>query len=198
MDPEIAFTVAMAGWGATAIAAYRYRRQLHTDPLTGIGNRAALYRRARRHRMLAGHRGVVGLLMVDLDHFKALNDTYGHDVGNRVLVAVAARLAETAHHGELAVRLHGDEFAVWLGRTTRERSEIRASDIAEALTAPVWVDGHPVTATGSVGLALAPSWTTVADLLGQADARMYATKGKPPSGVNAHPFHGGTDLTATT
>src|SRR5437588_9928615 len=107
--------LAAGGWTVTSAYAARLSQRLHTDELTGIGNRAALTRLARR----ASHsRGLVGVLMVDLDQFKVINDTYGHPFGNRVLGAVAARLATTAARWETPVRLHGDEFALWLGTTT--------------------------------------------------------------------------------
>jgi diguanylate cyclase (GGDEF)-like protein len=177
MFPELILTAGTAGWATTATTSTLIlQRRLHTDLLTGIGNRVALHRRAQTRRLFTSRRGLVGLLMVDLDRFKAINDTYGHDFGNKVLAAVAARLVDTTRRGELAVRLHGDEFAVWLGRTTPGLAECRAAEIADTLAVPVWVDGHRIAAGGSVGLALAPAKAPLADLLSQADAHMYATK----------------------
>lgn len=174
MFAEIAATVATLGWVSTASVAAAYRRRVHTDPLTGLGNRAALCRRAHR----AGrHRGLVGVLMVDLDQFKAINDTHGHDFGNKVLAAVGVRLADTATPDELAVRLHGDEFVLWLGRISNPtHAERRAAQLAEALAVPLWIDGHRITALGSVGLAVTPATTPLAELLGQADTHMYEVK----------------------
>lgn len=175
MLAELALTVTTAGWAtATTAAAAVYRRRLHTDELTGLGNRTALHRRARR---TARSRGLVGVLMIDLDHFKALNDTHGHPFGNRVLAAVAARLEDSALPGELPVRLHGDEFALWLGTLIDPaHAERRADEIAEALAVPLWIDGHRLTALGSVGLAAAPARTPLPALLGQADQHMYEVK----------------------
>ncbi|MEU6263888.1 GGDEF domain-containing protein [Saccharopolyspora shandongensis] len=172
MLAELALTLTTAGWATTTAATVMLDRRLHTDPLTRVGNRAALYRRARRHR-----RGLVGLLLIDLDQFKAINDTHGHDFGNKVLAAVATRLDDTTEPGELAVRLHGDEFALWLGRiTSPERAEERAHQITEALSVPLWIDGQRLTALGSVGLAAAPAGTPLGELLGHADQHMYAVK----------------------
>jgi diguanylate cyclase (GGDEF)-like protein len=173
MFAELAITTTTAGWATAATtAAVVLDRRLHTDELTGIGNRRALARRARRHR-----RGLVGLLMVDLDQFKAINDTHGHDFGNKVLTAVAARLADTTKPGELAVRLHGDEFALHLGRiTSPAQAEERARQLSEALAMPLWIDGHRLTAFGSVGLAIGPAGTPLGELLGDADQHMYAVK----------------------
>lgn len=173
MLTELALTAGTAGWASLATtAATVYRRRLHTDPLTGLGNRAALYAHARRDR-----RGLLGLVMVDLDAFKAINDTHGHDFGNTLLAAVGARLTEATRPGETAVRLHGDEFAVWLGRQLDPgAAEQRADDIATALAAPHWIDGHRLSVLGSVGLALGPASLSTSELLGQADEHMYQVK----------------------
>ena len=173
MLTDLALTVGTTSWASLATtAAALYRRRLHTDPLTGLGNRAALYARARRAR-----RGLVGLVMVDLDAFKAINDTHGHDFGNKVLDTVASRLAEATGPGEVPVRLHGDEFAVWLGHQPHPgAAEQRADEIAAALAEPHWIDGHRLSVLGSVGLALGPSSLSTSELLGQADEHMYQVK----------------------
>ena len=173
MLTELALALGTASWASFATtAAALYRRRLHTDPMTGLGNRAALYTRARRVR-----RGLVGLVMVDLDAFKAINDTHGHDFGNKVLATVASRLIESTQAGEHAVRLHGDEFAVWLGRQPHPgAAEQRAEEIATALAEPHWIDGHRLTVLGSVGLALGPTSLSTSELLGQADEHMYQVK----------------------
>ena len=173
MLTEIALTVGTASWASIATtAAGLYRRRLHTDPLTGLGNRAALDARARRVR-----RGLVGLVMIDLDAFKAINDTHGHDFGNTVLATVASRLAEATHPGEHAVRLHGDEFAVWLGHQPHPgAAEQRADEIANALAEPHWIHGHRLSVLGSVGLALGPASLSTSELLGQADEHMSQVK----------------------
>ncbi|MDR7300401.1 GGDEF domain-containing protein [Haloactinomyces albus] len=175
MFAEITLAVGTTGWASIATtAAMLYRRRLHTDTLTGLGNRTALHRTARRERFTCG---LVGLLMVDLDQFKAINDTHGHPFGNKVLAAVAAQLDDATHPGERAVRLHGDEFAVWLGPVSGSTAaEHRADQLAEALAEPIWVDGQRLTALGSVGLAVAPAATDLAELLGHADAHMYEIK----------------------
>lgn len=182
MFAEIALIATTATTAATALHAARLSRRLHTDELTGLGNRAALARAARRGR------GTVGLLLADLDGFKAINDTYGHDFGNRVLAAVAARLADAAQPGELAARLHGDEFALWLGPVADPaRAELRREQVAAALAAPLWVDGHRLTAAGSVGLALAPARAPLAALLAAADAHMYQVKAARRAGLAVLP-----------
>lgn len=170
----LALTAAgITGWTATAAAALRLLRELRTDPMTGLGNRAALARLHRRHR---NSTRTVGLLLADLDRFKAINDTHGHDHGNRVLAAVGARLAAAVRPAECAIRLHGDEFAVWLGPTTPDRAHQRAVEISAALAGPVLIEDQAVTVTGSVGAATAAADHPLADLLAAADTAMYATK----------------------
>lgn len=174
MFAELAWTLTATGWAAAStIAAAYFRRRLHTDQLTGLANRTALQRRARRSR----HRGLIGVLLIDLDQFKTLNDTHGHDFGDTVLAAVGARLSDLAAPRELPVRLHGDEFALWLGTlTSPTRAEYRARQVSEALSVPLWIDGHRTTALGSVGLAVGPAGSPLTELLGQADQHMYQVK----------------------
>ncbi|QGK71610.1 diguanylate cyclase [Allosaccharopolyspora coralli] len=197
MLAELPLILGTASWAAaTTTAALVFRRRLHTDPLTGLGNRTALHRLARRERFT---RSLVGLCMVDLDGFKAINDTHGHDFGNKVLAAVATQLATATQPGEHAVRLHGDEFAVWLGPVpTSGAAEARAEQITAALAEPIWVDGHRLTALGSVGLAIAPAATPLTELLGHADAHMYEIKANrrltvlPTHSDRTRDQHGGT------
>ncbi|WP_338602629.1 diguanylate cyclase domain-containing protein [Saccharopolyspora sp. SCSIO 74807] len=174
MFAEITVALATAGWAAiTTATTLTLHRRLHTDELTGLGNRAALRRHARR----TGRSELVGVLLIDLDQFKAINDTHGHNYGNHVLAAVGARLAAATEPGERAVRLHGDEFAVHLGRIpNRAHARQRAAEIAAALIEPLDVDGRSITALGSVGHAVAEAGTPLGDLLGAADRRMYRTK----------------------
>ncbi|MCX2728937.1 GGDEF domain-containing protein [Saccharopolyspora sp. NFXS83] len=174
MFAELTLPLATAGWAAIATAtAATLHRRLHTDEMTGLGNRAALRRHARRYRRC----GLVGALLIDLDQFKAINDTHGHDFGNDVLTAVAARLAENTAPGERAVRLHGDEFALHLGRVAHHAvAQHRADQIAQALAEPLHVRGRRLTALGSVGLAVAEAGAPLGELLGAADRRMYRAK----------------------
>lgn len=157
------------------VAARRERHAL-TDPLTGAGNRSLWDLRARR--VLSRRRGVTGVLLVDLDGFKALNDRYGHAAGDALLVEVARRLDAAVRAVDTVARVGGDEFAVLLENLgSAEVAEGLAERVAAALAAPVVVGGHRTRAAGSVGLAVAPDdGTDVADLLAAADAAMYAAK----------------------
>lgn len=149
------------------------------DPLTGLANRwlvldrlhAALARAAR----LPGH---LALFFVDLDHFKAVNDTLGHKVGDRVLVEVARRLQAVARGEDTVGRLAGDEFVVICERVPDDESvrEI-ARRIVSAVAAPVEVPGAAPRISASVGVALAGDGSIGSSaLLARADGAMYEVK----------------------
>jgi diguanylate cyclase (GGDEF)-like protein len=150
------------------------RRQAVTDPLTGLPNRSALRRR------LDDATGTVTLAVIDLDDFKPVNDTHGHDAGDVVLQAVAARLAETVRADDLVVRFGGDEFAVvFADGTTPDRAAHLAERIGAAIGHPIAVDaGLTVAVSASVGLA-----TALPDVVvHQADDALYRAKRGKPTG----------------
>jgi diguanylate cyclase (GGDEF)-like protein len=164
----------------------RLRRELQAerhaaghDPLTGLPNRRAFYCSGSPLVADAARRPLVAVL-VDLDDFKRVNDTLGHVVGDRVLVAVARRFADIAGGG-LVARLGGDEFAGLLDWPTTDDRWLRQSGylLADALAAPVEVAGSPVAVTASVGLAPVSGAADLDDVLGQADAAMYQAKTMP-------------------
>ncbi|WNV83246.1 GGDEF domain-containing protein [Umezawaea sp. Da 62-37] len=169
------------GWTASAGYALHLFKRLHTDPLTGLGNRAILEIIA--HRAAHSRRGgSVGLLLLDLDRFKAVNDTHGHAVGNHVLRVLGARLAATRRHGEFPIRLHGDEFALWLGHLPhgargRQLAARRAEQIQRVLAEPITVAGTRLTIAASIGAHLLPAaGLPLPALLAGADAAMYSAK----------------------
>lgn len=176
----ILLVVLAAGWAVTARMALVWWARLHTDPLTGLANRAALMRAFRR----ATRRGLaVGVLMVDLDGFKGVNDAHGHDGGNMLLRAVAHQLGFAAGPGAKPVRLHGDEFAVLLsglpmGQAGTDTAQRAATNVAGAIgAAAVELPGGTVRVTATVGVAVAPVWSAdLSLLLRVADQRMYAAK----------------------
>jgi len=148
------------------------RRQAVTDPLTGLQNRSALRRR------LDDAPAAVTLAIVDLDDFKPVNDTHGHDAGDVVLQAVATRLTETVRADDLVVRFGGDEFAVvFADDTTPGRAARLADRIATAISAPIAVTpALTVTVTACVGLATAPADLVVRE----ADDALYRAKRTRP------------------
>jgi diguanylate cyclase (GGDEF)-like protein len=148
------------------------------DGLTGLPNRAALNQRLAQVMEAAARTGEpVGLALIDLDHFKDVNDTLGHAAGDFLLQDVALRLSGVLREGDLVARFGGDEFAVLLPGT----SEVDAAEIARrllgALLPPCVIDGRVLNVAASIGLAVAPlHGRDPATLLKKADVAMYAAK----------------------
>lgn len=144
------------------------RREAVTDPLTRLGNRAALRQR------LDAAAGPVTVALLDLDDFKPVNDTWGHDTGDAVLREVAERLAAVVRGDDLVTRFGGDEFAVVFADGTPPAGVAASTErIRAALARPVACDGGPVVTVGvSVGVATAPA----AEVVGRADAALYEVK----------------------
>ncbi|MGH3450221.1 MAG: GGDEF domain-containing protein [Haloechinothrix sp.] len=170
---------AAIGWATSARRAVCLRRHALTDRLTGLANREAL---AAQLRVVAGTAPAVGVLMLDLDAFKRVNDRYGHDEGNRVLRHVADQLRSVALPRELPARLHGDEFALLLGALPsgsagRRTAAARVSAIRRAIAEPLVTDTACHSVTASVGAAVLPArGADLGALLALADASMYRAK----------------------
>ncbi|MDH5237239.1 MAG: EAL domain-containing protein [Acidimicrobiia bacterium] len=157
------------------------QHQAFHDPLTGLANRALL--RERVDHGLAGlarTRGYVGVLFLDLDNFKLVNDTFGHDVGDELLEAVAARLEGCVRPTDTVARLGGDEFAVCLLDVAEPNRMLWMADrIIRRIAQPFDLQGRMVDTTGSIGLAVSDDAELDADaLLRNADVAMYAAKGR--------------------
>ena len=160
-----------------------YERQLEFqathDGLTGLLNRHLFKDRmdqALRHAMQGA--GAVAVLLLDLDHFRMINDTLGHQVGDEVLVAMAERLVSTVGVGDSVARHSGDEFMVLI-RDAHDFGAITrlCSELAQALHQPLLLRGHEVQVSTSMGISLFPrDGTDTATLLGAADSAMYRAK----------------------
>lgn len=160
-------------------AEHRARARAMTDALTGLPNRAALFDRLAERRATAapGTESGMALLFVDLDRFKTINDRYGHAIGDRVLVALAARLGGVvAPH--FACRLGGDEFVVLVEGPAAAAAAALARRIADALSEPVaGILDTPIHAGASVGIALHSSACDDPErALADADAALYHAK----------------------
>ncbi|MBE9375579.1 GGDEF domain-containing protein [Saccharopolyspora sp. HNM0983] len=182
MFADIALAVTSCGTAAATLYAHHLHRRLHTDPLTGLPNRTALYRALHRAQRRPGPARQVGLLLADVDRFKLINDTHGHRTGDAVLTSIAAVLASECRHEEIPIRLHGDEFAVLL-TSVRGPAEVeqRASELRTQLAATHRIHGLPLAVTVSLGGTAAPArGATPSSLLARADEQMYGDKNARP------------------
>lgn len=149
------------------------------DALTGLPNRTMFYDRLNGELARARRSGAAGaLLVIDLDHFKQVNDCLGHLIGDQLLQEVAARLLRCLRATDMAARLGGDEFVVALGDiSTRERAEEVAERIRAALSAPFEFDGQVAHISASIGISLFPEdGDSPRALLQAADTAMYSAK----------------------
>jgi diguanylate cyclase (GGDEF)-like protein len=146
-----------------------------TDVLTGLANRVGLSQRAQQlHADQQAH----AVMLLDLDRFKPVNDTHGHEVGDRLLVAVAQRLQGQMREGDLVARLGGDEFVILLsGRHTPAQLATMAQRLCEAVRLPYPHADQLISVDASVGIARCPEHgQTLTELLRHADAAMYRAK----------------------
>jgi diguanylate cyclase (GGDEF)-like protein len=149
------------------------------DPLTGLPNRARFMDRLERSVALAERTGTgFAVLFVDLDGFKAVNDAYGHQAGDALLRALAARMTGTVRRSDTVARLSGDEFTVLTGEPVdTDGVRVLAGKLVAACAAPVEVDERMLRVSASVGVALFPDHGADADaLVRAADAAMYVAK----------------------
>jgi diguanylate cyclase (GGDEF)-like protein/PAS domain S-box-containing protein len=162
----------------TALARELEHQAFH-DSLTGLPNRALFLDRLG-HALLGSsrHGGTVAVLFVDLDRFKMVNDSLGHQAGDQLLVSVAGRLRGCIRGCDTAARFGGDEFTVLLeGVSGAGDAVLTAERILRRLQAPFDLDGHEVFVSGSIGVAVSGGANVSADdLMREADAAMYQAK----------------------
>ncbi len=179
-DGDVASVLAV-GRDITELSASRVKihQMAFYDTLTSLPNRALFGDRLRQMLTDASRRGqLAGVMMLDLDHFKAVNDTMGHPAGDELLCETAARLGACVRAYDTVARLGGDEFAILLPelRSGDDLGRV-ASKVLEALNQPFLLDGKEVFVSCSIGIALYPSDSTEADdLLKFADSAMYLAK----------------------
>ena len=150
----------------------------HHDPLTRLPNRVLFHDRVQQALLQLDRGAEFALLCLDLDRFKAVNDTLGHPVGDALLQQVAERLQACVREGDVVARLGGDEFAIIL-LGIGEPSEVDGLcvRIIEATSAGYEIDGHQINIGTSIGVALAPAdGLTPQDLLRNADTALYSAK----------------------
>ncbi|MFC4588321.1 putative bifunctional diguanylate cyclase/phosphodiesterase [Sphaerisporangium corydalis] len=172
------FVAPLATMYFTASLSVRRDHQAMHDGLTSLPNRKLLILRTEEALAEAREHARVGLLLLDLDRFKEVNDTLGHPVGDRLLQIVAHRLTHSVRPGDVVARLGGDEFAVLLP-TVRDAFAARevAARLRAALTEPVRLEGMTFDMDASVGIALYPDHAPDFELLLQrSDVAMYFAK----------------------
>ncbi len=154
-----------------------------SDGLTGLANRMYLRDRVEQALLLSPYVPTsIGLLLMDLDGFKNVNDTLGHHAGDRLLQLVAERVGAALPRQDLLARLGGDEFAILLPSADATRAQVIARTVMKAMADPFGIDGHLLDVHGSIGIALAPDHGSDADtLLRHADIAMYLAKNEPSS-----------------
>lgn len=161
------------------------RRQARTDPLTGLLNRDAILDELDAY--LAGNAPRLAVLYIDLDRFKVINDVLGHNVGDRLLCAVAERLRGAAGGDVLCARLGGDEFLV-LCRLAASDSHIHTAEaILGAIARPFRIDQEEFSISASIGIAESPrDGTSATELIQNADAAMYDSKRRAYNGWQSY------------
>ncbi|MFW9595454.1 MAG: putative bifunctional diguanylate cyclase/phosphodiesterase [Macromonas sp.] len=156
----------------------RIRYLAYYDPLTGLANRSLLKDRAQHDlAQCKRHQTPLSLLFIDLDHFKQINDSLGHQVGDQLLKQVGERLGQQVREQDTVARMGGDEFVTVLPETNDEGAALVARNFLERLSQPYQVGPHELTVTPSIGIALYPNDGTDFDTLYRcADIAMYRAK----------------------
>lgn len=157
----------------------RLAHQAYHDAVTGLPNRVLLTDHLERAlAKIERTRRMIAVLFLDLDRFKIVNDSLGHEKGDQLLVQVAHRLRQSLRPSDIAARFGGDEFVVLLEEVVASEDATRVADrIADQLRAPFCLDGHEVAVTASIGIVLSASSQDGADdLLRKADVAMYRAK----------------------
>ncbi|MDQ1599333.1 MAG: hypothetical protein QOD68_807 [Actinomycetota bacterium] len=154
--------------------------QAYSDGLTGLANRSLFRSKVETALKVALARAEVGVLFLDLDGFKAVNDAQGHHVGDELLGIVAKRLTNSVRPGDLVARLGGDEFAILVTGPDAEEGAIWAAErVRRALSAPFVLDGRELALGASTGIAISDTGEETADqLLRNADLAMYRAKSR--------------------
>lgn len=155
---------------------HQFEQLARRDPMTGLFNRTALGEDLAR--LVADRRGMAAIHAIDLDHFKAANDRFGHPVGDALLKQVAERLKSIAADEDVLIRMGGDEFILAQKFVSSQtEAESTAKRIFATVSAPYCVDGHDIVIGASIGVAVAPAdGASVEALLARSDRALYQAK----------------------
>ena len=154
------------------------RRQAHYDGLTSLPNRSLFAERLATDFAARSTERPLAVLMIDLDDFKSVNDSYGHEAGDALLTSVGQRLHAAVRGSDMAARLGGDEFVIALPACADALGPIHVAErVLAALSEPFDIAGHSLTVRASIGVAVAtPADRTADDLVRNADIAMYLAK----------------------
>lgn len=180
VEGEFAFVLAFAeDISARKVAEAHVEHLAHHDALTGLANRLLLKDRLQ-HAIVKAQRNkrTQALLFIDLDHFKTINDTVGHSVGDALLLEVAVRLRECVRESDTLARIGGDEFVILLTNLLTPNDCVRVAEkVIAAVAQPISVESHVFNVTTSIGIAIWPADGTDAETLTRnADVAMYHAK----------------------
>jgi diguanylate cyclase (GGDEF)-like protein len=156
----------------------RLQEMAHSDSLTGLANHAFFHHQLEHTTALARRNATTfALLYLDLDKFKAVNDTHGHEIGDRLLKAFAQRIKGVLREADVVARLGGDEFAVTLENLPdRSAAHAIAAKLVSAMRAPFVFDAIEITVGTSIGVAFSSPDTSAQELVRRADQAMYRAK----------------------
>ena len=157
---------------------HQLRAMAHHDNLTGLANRAFFYQHVAQAVAKVRRQGSqLALMYFDIDHFKRINDTYGHDAGDQLLKAFSQRVIATVREMDVFARLGGDEFALLLQDLhDGEAAEKVAQKLVEAMQAPFQIGVHTLLVTTSIGVAFFQQGSHADDVIKRADQAMYRAK----------------------
>lgn len=157
-----------------------FSRLAHTDEMTNLANRRAFMSAARTlfddtNLAYAG----ICIFIVDLDHFKRVNDAYGHEAGDEVLIHASQQIAAAAPHDSIVARLGGEEFGVLMTYQSAADIHNHAEAIRETVAAhPCTYQGHDIQVSASVGVGIAHPRDTISTVMARADNALYEAKNK--------------------
>jgi diguanylate cyclase (GGDEF)-like protein len=147
------------------------------DALTGLPNRVLFHQRLEHALSLTKRAGLVALHLLDLDHFKNVNDTLGHPAGDKLLKGAAERLRKVVRETDVIARMGGDEFAIVQSIAQPADAGVLARRVIEAVSEPYQIDGHQAIIGTSIGIAIGPSDSAAPDhLMRNADLALYRAK----------------------
>lgn len=180
---DLHFMQLMAQRAASAVLNSRRiavaKQGAYTDPLTGVYNRRFFDQTYDQHWQSMILREPYCLILLDVDHFKSINDTYGHSVGDEVLQEVSARLKDGLRKDDLLARYGGEEFAILLPRTNHQSAIHVAERLRIMLSrTSVTTSSGPLKITASFGVAIYQDWMAQPDLIREADYSLYEAKSR--------------------